>query len=144
MTPDQLLTFKAAMLADANIAAFVAAKDAQSITAYYNGAGTGSLWRPSISASELNNAVVWSEFAGLTVALQNTYLAMIAVGYIDATNVNIRNGFSTVFTGKTSLTNLATLAQRTATKFEALYAAGNVCPLFGYMVTPYDVGLALA
>jgi hypothetical protein len=142
LTPTQLATLKSAMLADANLTAFVAAGNDGAIAAYYNATGAGNLWRPIITVSELNTAIVWSEFAGLTVALQNTYLAMVVVGSVDATNVNIRNGFSTVFTGKTSLTNLSALAQRVATRLEALYAVANVCPIFGYVISVAEINQA--
>lgn len=142
MTPAQLTTFKNAILSDANLAAARLAGDHGAISTYYNGNGVGNIWRPYIAVSELNTAIVWSEFAALSVQFQNCYFALIQGGAVDATKVNIRNGFGTVFTG-TSLTNLTALAQRLATKFEALFTTANVCVLFAQTVTPTDVAAAL-
>ena len=142
LTAAQLQTFKTAINSDGNLTAFIAAGDYNSIANYYNGVGAGSVWLPSIQTSLLNDAIVWSEFAGLTPALQNTYMAMVTVPVIDATNANIRGGFNTIFSGKVTLTNLTALAARTPTVFEALFTTANVCSLFGYQVTANDVGMA--
>ena len=139
MTPSQLTTLKVAMLADANLTTYVTNGDDGAIANYYNSTGVSTLWRPVITIAELNNAIVWSEFAGLTVALQNTYLAMTQGGVIDSTQANIRGGFTTVFTGKSSLANLISLSQRTATKFEDIFTTTNVCSLFGYQVSLTDI-----
>lgn len=145
MTPAQLATFKAAILADATQTANVVAGDHGALAAYFNGvpATPVSLWRPSISIAELNTAIDWSEFAALTTALRETYNAMISPGAIDSTAPKIRGGFSTVFAGKTSLTSLTALAQRSATRFEALFTTGNVCAMFGYQVSAADIAAAL-
>ena len=142
LTTAQLQTFKTAILGDGNLTALLSAGDMTGIANYYNAQGTGFIWLPSVSVSVLNDAIVWSEFAGLTVALQNTYLAMIIGNYVDATNANIRTGFSTIFNGKTTLSNLTAIAQRTPTRFEAVFSVGNVCPLFGYQVSANDVDMA--
>lgn len=137
----QLATFKAAIVADPNIAAELAALDDAAIAAYYNAPSSPavSLWRPNIPVAELNTAVDWSAFAGLTALKQNTYFAMTQPGFVDATAVNIRNGFGTVFGTSTTLTALTALAQRTATRFEALFTTANVCALFGIVVNAEDV-----
>lgn len=142
LTTAQLATFKAAILADTNMTVALAALDAATIAAYYNGAGSGTVWRPSISAAELNTAIVWSQFVALPVATQNGYFALIQGATVDATNANVRTGFGTIFTGQ-SLTNLTALAQRVQTKFEALFTVSQVCPLFGMQVSVTDVGAAL-
>jgi hypothetical protein len=142
LTTAQLQTFKTAILGDGNLTAFLSAGDMTSIAAYYNSPGTGFIWLPSITTSLLNDAIVWSEFASLTVAQQNTYMAMIVVGTVDATQANIRTGFSTIFSGKTTLSNLTALAQRVPTRFESLFTLSNVCSLFGYQVSANDVDMA--
>lgn len=144
MTPAQLAIFKTAINGDGALATARAAGDHGAIAAYYNAAGSGTIWRPVITVAELNTAIVWSEFAALTVALQQTYLAMTQGGSIDATSANVRGGFTSVFaSGTTSRTNLTNLAQRTQTRFEALFTTGQVCELFGKVVTPADVAEAL-
>jgi hypothetical protein len=143
MTPAQLATFKAAILADPNLAAARAAGDHGAIATYYNANGTGFVWRPSVPVSEVNTAIVWSEFAVLSALLQTTYMAMIQGG-LDATSANMRGGFTTVFGPATaSRANLTALAQRTPTRFEALFTASNVSTVFGYVVTAADVAEAL-
>ena len=145
MTPAQLATFKAAILADVAQTANVAAGNHGALAAYYNAvpAAPINVWRPSIAIAELNTAIVWSEFALLGAALQATYSAMIAPGSIDSTSANVRAGFGTVFAGKVSLSNLTALAQRSAMRFEALFTSGNVCAAFGYQVSVPDIAAAL-
>lgn len=141
MTPAQLTTFKAAILGDAALAAARTAGDQGAIAAYYNAAGTGTVWRPSISVAELNTAIVWSEFIALTQGQRDAYRALIS-GAIDATNANIRSGFGSIF-GGTSLTNLTALAQRVPTRFEALFTTAQVSAVFGQVVAVADVAAAL-
>ena len=137
-----LSTLKAAIQADAALTAFLAAGNHGAVADYYNTPAAGSIWRPSISVAELNNAIVWSEFAALSVQLQNTYLAMTAGGSVDATQARIRAGFAAVFSG-VSLTNLTAMAQRAPSRFETLFTTANVCSAFGQSVTPADVAAAL-
>jgi len=143
MTPAQLATFKTAILADANLAAYLSARNDGAITDYYNQPGAGTIWRPSISIAELNTAILWNEYITLSVQFQGGYLAMIANGVIDATSANIRSGFASIFTGKTSLTNLSAIAQVIPTRFEALFTTSQVCSVFGKRVTVQDVVLTL-
>jgi hypothetical protein len=143
MTPAQLATFKAAILADANLTAALSAGEHGTIAAYYNAAGTGLIWRPSISVSEVNTAVVWADFAVLSALLQNTYMAMIQGG-LDATSSTMRNGFTTVFgAGSPTQLNLIALARRVPTRFEALFTTASVTTVYGYIVSVADVAAAL-
>jgi hypothetical protein len=145
LTAAQLAVFKAAILADANLAANRAAQAHGAIADYYaQNAASGTIWRPIITVQELNTAIVWSEFSALTALLQNAYMALISPGYIDATSANVRGGFTTIFAaGTTSRTNLTNLAQRTPTRFEALFTTAQVCSLFGYVPSVADVAQAL-
>ena len=143
MTPTQLTAFKAAILADVSLVAQRAAGDHGAIAAYYNGAGTGTIWRPSITLLELNTAIVWSEYTVLSALLQNTYMAMIQGGTVDATAAGIRAGFTAVFAGKVSLTNLTAMAQIVPTKFQQLFAVAQVSATFGQSVAVSDIAAAL-
>lgn len=146
MTPAQLSTFKAHILANAALVAERAASNHSGIAAHYNSAGTGVVWRPLITAAELNTAVVWTEYATLTAVLQNCFQAMIAAGSVDGTNTNIRAGFASIFAGTgaaVTRANLVTLAQRVPTKLEMVYMTGSVCSLYGRIVTPNDVAQAM-
>ena len=142
MNSAQLTTFKAAILAEPNVAAARASQSHGAIAAYYNGPGTGLIWRPAITVAELNTAIVWSEFIALTQGQRDAYAALISGATVDATNANVRAGFSTIFAG-TSITNLTALAQRVPTVFEQLFSSGGVSTMFGYQVSVADVVQAL-
>jgi hypothetical protein len=149
LTTAQWSTFKTDI--NTNQAANVAAGNYDAIVAYYNANSSPavSIWRPLVSITELNNAIVWSEFAGLTAAKQNCYIAMVC-GPIDATQANIRSGFSTIFSsqGSQTLINLNLIAKRTGTRFEVLFSTvdgtASVSSLYGAVVTRNDVINALA
>lgn len=144
MTPGQLTVFKAAIIANGSLSAMIAANDHIGIAAFYNGVGTGVVYRPSISAAELNTAIVWTEYAALTAVFQNCYQAMIAPGTVDGSNANIRAGFGSVFAAATvTKANLVAMAQRVPTKFEMVFTTASVCSLFGVAVTANDVAQAL-
>jgi len=142
MNAAQLTAFKAAILADSSLAAARTAGDHGAIAAYYQGAGSGTVWRPVVTTAELNTAIVWTEFIALSVQVQNAYIALIQAGSVDATSANVRAGFSAIFTG-TSLANLTAIAKRVPTRFEALFSVANVCSVFGQTVAAADIAAAL-
>ena len=139
MKDSNIPAFKAAILADPNLTAFLAAGNDGSIAAYYNAPGTGLIWRPSISTGEMNTAIVWSDFLLLTALAQNTYMAMISASSVDATSARIRAGFSSVFPVGTTLANLTAIAQKVPTRFEALFTTAQVTTEFGTIVRVEDV-----
>ena len=108
-------------------------------------AATGTLiWRSDLTPALLNTAIVWSEWLLLTQAQRDAYAVLTNGATVDATNANIRTGFSTVLSGATqTLTNLTALAQRAATVFENLFVTGGVSTAFGIIVGPADVQAAL-
>jgi hypothetical protein len=61
----------------------------------------------------------------------------------------VRTNFGTLFSGKTTLTNLTALAQRNATGYEAIsdfltvVAPANVTSVYGYRLSAEDVRAAL-
>jgi hypothetical protein len=142
-TAAQLASLKTAVQGDANLAAARGAGDHGAIAAYYNAAGSGTIWRPSISVAELNTAIDWAAFAALTALKQATYQAMTQGGFVDATSANVRNGFNAVFGAGATLTALTNLAQRVPTRFEALFAASQVSAVYGQQVSVSDIALAL-
>lgn len=145
LTLAQLQAFKAVINAEPTLVAARGAGNHGAIAAFYNGnASSGTIWRPAITAKELNTAIVWAEFILLTAVVQNGYFALLQAGVIDATSSNVRAGFSTIFVAApTSLANLTALAQRVPTVFEALFTTNSVCSLFGYTVSVADVVSAL-
>lgn len=140
MTPAQLSSLKADILA--NVATRPIA-DMGALAAYYNANSAASIYRPSIPVPELNTAIVWSEFMALPVQTQNAYFALIQGGTVDATKPNVRAGFGSIFVGLVSLTNLTTLAQRLATRFESAFITANVSSAFGTVVAVSDIAAAL-
>lgn len=145
LTTAQWQAWKAAILADAAINGQLS--DHGAVAAYYNAPhASATVWRPSISIVELNTAIVWSEFEALSAGKRDCYMAMTQAGFVDATSSNVRAGFSSIFAG-TSLSNLAALAKRPATRFENLFgvaASGSiVTPVFGYVVQNHDVANVL-
>ena len=131
LTGAQLTTLAADVNAQGTLATARTQHDAPAVANFYNAAGAVQVWNPGVSASIILATANWTSFAALTVAKQNTFFAMTSQPTLDATNVNIRNGFSAVFAGA-DLTALSNIAQRLATKIEALLGSGGppiVCQL---------------
>jgi hypothetical protein len=142
----QLQVWQADILARAGVDFDLA--DHGEVAAFYNeSSGTGFYWRSRVDLEELNTAIDWAAFAGLTAQVQNTYMAMTQGGSIDATSANIRNGFVAVFpdAGGTAATlaALVALASRVPTYLEALFTVSNVCAVEGQRADPALVALAL-
>jgi hypothetical protein len=145
MTPAQLATLKADIKAAADLAAPLAAAQAQSIADAYNATASPAvlLWRPDIGVDELRGAVVWSDFVALTTVRQQAYLALTQGVTIDATKASVRGAFAAIFgAGSASLTALTALAQRPATRLEALFTVAVVSSMYGQRLTPQDVAAA--
>lgn len=60
MTPAQLATLKAAIIADTNLTAAKAAHDTQAIADYLNGDSTFIVWRSSTQADDISDAITWA------------------------------------------------------------------------------------
>src|SRR3954469_938016 len=155
MTPAQLTALKAAAQADPNTLQNFADGNDQTVADYYNTTHASRLvWRPQIMVRELNTAIDWSAFALLSVAKQNAYMAMTQGGLVDGTAANVRSGFNTVFGAGVTLDALTAIAQRNATRLEALDAfwttTGGAAPnsgvttVFGVRLTATDVSQARA
>lgn len=144
----QLAALKAAIVGNTTLAAFVSAGNQGGLADFANAVpttGITTILRPSISVDELKGAIVWSDFMALTVPKQQTYLAMTAGSFVDATKPNITSGFTVVFgAGSASLAALSALASRNATRFEALFAVNSVSPVFGQQLSIDDINKAMA
>ena len=136
LTTAQRATFKAAILAETD-SLFVQARNIGNtvyMSDFYNAPVTPQvmLWRPRVEVAELLSAVDWAEFVNAGISNQNAWFALTQGGHVDATQARIRAGFASVFGGgSVSVSNLASIAQRPATRLEALFVAGNVCAIFG-------------
>jgi hypothetical protein len=107
MTPAQLTTFKAAILAEADptLVAARQAGDEQAMATWYNGATSSIVWRSSTSADDLLNAIAWANLtpadtADGTATYTNRALAC------QAKQLNLQvllQGRSSLATGKLNL-----------------------------------------
>lgn len=143
LTPAQLSTFKAAILANPTAEPMFTAGNDSGVAAYYNAANSGFIWRPDLQPYDVARAVVWADYDALTATKKQTFEALLAIGALDATVAGIRTGFATVFGNPSaSLTALTAAAQKVPTRFESVFTASNVCSLYGYQVTATDVAEA--
>jgi len=150
MTSAQLATLKAA-IRDETDPTFASARSAGATSAmadFYNQPASPQvfLWRPDVPIRDLVNAIIFSELEAATVAKRDVWSTLIGGDTIDATKANIRAGFALVFAGtpgSVSVTNLTAAAQRPATRFEALFTAGNVSSVFGQSLSGDDIIAAL-
>ena len=149
IAPADLATLAAAINADPNLTAAVQQQAEQTIAVYYNTvpASPTLVWNPSIPLSTIKKAIDWTAdangFQTLTATKQNAYLAITADGAnLDATNVNIRNAFGSIFPA-TIATALQAAAQTPATRFQALFVSGGSTSYYGYQVSQQDVQSAM-
>jgi len=127
--------------------------DPDALVALYNANSGTSIWRTDVRPSELITAIVMSEFVALPAQTQNGMLLLLQLGSggLDASNATVRASFATLWTNKTTLTNLVALGQRTATVFEAITAyltaaaPANVCApeIYGHVLDRFEVSAAL-
>lgn len=147
LTSAQYATLKASILADPTLSA---ASDTAIADAYNLAAvPAAKLWRPSIAIAELNTVLQWTDYVALTAVKQNAYMAMTQAGEVDSTEANVRQGFIAIFgAGSPTINNFLALAQKEATRFEvtlssAPVAGARVSEVFGQLLTPADVSIAL-
>lgn len=157
LTSAQLATFKTAILADSNLTALVSANDTAAIAAYYNAASPGGekAWLTNMTLKQVLKAIVWTEFIGRSQG-ERDCLRMMLMGStntagIDASDGNIRQGFTDIFSGPSGAatrTNLTNAAQRVMNRLEKLFATGPVSGVYTLVVegttTHNEVSTALA
>lgn len=83
------------------------------------------VWRTDIKPVEVVNAIVGAEFVALTAIKQTGLTLLLMPGIIDASAVNVRNDFSSIFAAGTTLTALTALSKRNATVVEKVFATGT-------------------
>lgn len=142
-----LAAIKAAVTADATALGYWTAGNPGECCAYLNAPSPTPvlIWRPDIPVAELLTGVVWSAFVSLTPQVQAAWAALTAGGTVDSTNDNVRAGFVTVFgTGSQTVTNLAAIAQRPASRLEAIFTAAGVSAQYGTTIQVADLIGAMA
>ena len=153
LTNTQFDTLKTDILANATaggaLETAVAIGNDVAVAAYYNALASPAvkIWLPRVTIDQLNGAVVWTDFVGLTALKQNTYIAMTQAGFVDASDAQVRSGFAAAFgAASASITAITAMAQRDASRLEALLSTGSgtrVTAVFGYVLMHLDVARAL-
>lgn len=155
MTPEQLQTIKADILANPDLSAFPPGPDgAFAIADAYNqtAAPDYTVWRTQVDAEEvMSNGFVWTAVDGLTVGKARIWDWMTRYGQINPSKVNVRQGLQDCFgAGSPMITGILPHCKRLATRAEKLLATGvgsNAAPaLMGFEgnVTYRDIELARA
>ena len=123
----------------ANLASAVAAQDWPLISNFYNttASPTVNVWNPFMTVAQINSAINWTNFVAQTVQQLLAFDQMTKTGVVDASNANVRGGFSKVL-DSASATSVQAAAQKQATYFEGLYAVSdppaNDTPFYGQLM----------
>ena len=133
LTPTQLITLKAAILADPVLAAMPMNGDGDyDIAAALNqqAAPAFTVWRTNVPTAQVGTAMSSIEVAGLTTANTNRLMAMEAYsgGTFNASIPDVQAGFNSVFAGAGgALTRAALLVvwKRLAFRVEKILATGT-------------------
>lgn len=82
---------------------------------------------PTLTAAQMQAAVVGSEFGALADVKQRAWQCVLACGEIPVDNSNIRAQVSSIWgAGTTTRSNLVALQTRTGSRAEELFGAGTV------------------
>lgn len=145
LTASQLATLKTDLGGQSSLTAAVAARDWPTVAAFYNAPSSPAVtvWRADVKPSEIVAAITGNEFVALTAIKQSLLSILLMPGVVDATSANVRADFSAIFASGSSLTALTAIAQRTATRIEALFTAAQVSAVYGYVLTGPDIAAAM-
>jgi hypothetical protein len=148
LTTAQNTTLQTDINAQGSLVIARAAHDAPAVANFYNALSATAIWRSDLTNSQVVAACVMTEVVALntTAGAQLAFQTLIHPPIVDATSANVRAAFSTLFSGKTTLTNLTAVAQRLGTRLEVLLGAGGppaVSQVFGYLLQPADVAIAM-
>src|SRR5574337_515203 len=137
LTASQLASLKTDASGQSTLTAAIAAKDWPTVAAFYAEPSSPAvtIWRADVKPSEIVAAITGTDFTGLTAVKQSLLSLLLMPGVVDATSANVRADFSAVFPSSASLTALTALAQRTATRLEALFTTAQVSAAYGYTLT---------
>lgn len=138
MTPEQLTTLKAAILAETD-AEFVAARDAgnnSQMLAWFNAAAAPEfvVWRTNVSRSEIQDdgAFNWTVVDNLSTGSKYRiweWMFSNSSSAINASKANIRAGIAACWVGNAQLLAVQAMVlakcKRAATKAEKLFATGT-------------------
>ena len=147
LTVAQLATLKTDIQSQGSLAVARTAADWITVANFYNAPSATPIWRTDLRNSEVMAALVGTDVAALSSAGSLGLLQILLTpDTTDASSVNIQTDFSTLFSGKVSLTNLTNVAQRLGTRLESLFSAGGppaTTVLFGYSIQASEVQKAM-
>lgn len=130
MTPSQLITLKAAIIADAVAAPLRLLGDTASLLAWCNGASTTSAWRTKVNGSEVYDAHKPVEYIARSAAERSAFDLMVGAGRVHDFGIAAkRNGVADIFSGATnnnSRTLIFAVAQEFATNAQMTLSGTNV------------------
>jgi hypothetical protein len=132
LTTEQKATLKAAILADAVLAAFPAGSDgAYEIAALLNQQASPDfiVWKSSVSVDEImRNGMDWARVDNLTVGKARIWDWMTRLGTLNASKANIRAGIDAAWVGTAAdlavRATIYTHCKRLASRVEKLLATG--------------------
>ena len=109
LTPAQKVTLKAAILAEAPLAAAVAIRDDTAISVYCNTAANPAqkAWREAVPARDIFDATVLTEYIARSAAERQGYDLMLSMQTVDASRARIRSAVVDIFSGATNSTSRA-------------------------------------
>lgn len=130
MTPAQLATLKANILASPDLATFPNNSDgAFAIAALYNidASPAFTVWKTSVSLQEImSNGFRWTDVDGLSAAKYRTWDLMNSLGNIDPSKPNVRQGIRDCWGAGSQQENaILPHLKRLATRGEKLFATGT-------------------
>src|SRR5208337_4604359 len=117
----QLATLKTDIQGQGSLTGAVIGHDAVTVANFYNANSATAIWRSDLTDHEVVAACVMTEVVALTALALSAFQILIKPTIINAASANVQSAFTTLFSGKTTLTNLTAVAQRTATRLEALF-----------------------
>lgn len=97
MTRDELITLKAAVVADTAANALLVAGDMPTLTAYVNALTATDAWRPEVPAADLVAVLRFATYDNLTAGKRDAFRVMLEYGPVDATKAAIRDGLADIF-----------------------------------------------
>lgn len=159
LTPAQITQLRAAILAEVDpvFVAFRTQGATGQMAEWLNQASTFVVWKTEVSEQEIQRSTSpeattwsWPAFIARTIQEQNGWARMFAVGTVNPSLANVRQGFADIFSGSTNSapaqrTHLQAMCKRFASRGEKIFATGTgttAAPgLLGFegKITDYDV-----
>jgi hypothetical protein len=132
LTPDQLLTLKAAIDADGALASLPNGSDeAVTIAAAFNATASPQwvVWRTAVTRREvLQNGFDWTRLDNLSVGKARVWSDIFVDGTINPSKPNVRTGVAAVWTGTQADLNVQAAVfghcKKDATRLQKLFSTG--------------------